>query len=161
MNIIKQLPLVFGLAVGPFAWVGVVAADETINTNGNSWNIEEEISRIYRPTDEDYVDYPSQSGSLRIASSFTHDPVMAAGKARFVEMDPEAEGTIYTYSEVIYVTSGKARISRSVPPYDKEQIHEINAGDYLYIPETTKVKFLPDGDAPLEILFVITNHPDQ
>jgi len=117
----------------------------------------EDKMKVHRLTEKDLADFKTGDGAGKLAG-YIKTPSMTAGFARFEKGSMTLRNWPYWYEEVVYITRGKGKITRSDAPFISSESHEVKPGDLFYIPKGSKITFEAVSDEPFELLYI--THPD-
>ena len=142
-------------------WIGgVLVGIVTIVLHTGSLQAEDkkgEKMKVYRLTEKDLADFKTGDGAGKLAG-YIKTPNMTAGFARFEKGTMTLRNWPYWYEEVVYITRGKGKITRSDAPFISSESHDVKPGDLFYIPKGSKITFEAVSDEPFELLYI--THPD-
>jgi oxalate decarboxylase/phosphoglucose isomerase-like protein (cupin superfamily) len=80
---------------------------------------------------------------------------LAGGLARFVKGKTKLTNWTYWYDEVVYVVSGKGRVTAAAPPFDSPQTYDVGPGDFFTIVSSTRISFEALTDEPFVFFYAV------
>ncbi len=110
--------------------------------------------KIFSAMEKDFTTLETPDGNANVAGIMAV-PGMGGGIARFEKGKTKLANWTYWYPEVVYVISGRGRVSAAAPPFTSPQNYDVSAGDFFFIAPSTRIGFEALSDDPFLFFYAV------